>query len=78
MTYLVVVMLQIREGNNFLTSNAAGSIVSLHKYHPSLPAPPLPLFHLLIPGVLQAVYDTAQPDVEQPDLSVQVVDFLFQ
>lgn len=33
---------------------------------------------LLLPAVLEAVYDAAQPDVEQPDLSVQVVDFLLQ
>lgn len=33
---------------------------------------------LLIPGAFQAVYNTAQPDVEQPYLSVQVVDFLFK
>lgn len=28
--------------------------------------------------MLQAVDDAAQPDIKQPDLSVQVVDFLFQ
>lgn len=57
-------------GNSILTSTAAGS------YYP-LP-PPHPRRHLLLAGALQAVYDAAQPDVKQPDLSVQVVDFLFQ
>jgi len=42
-----------------------------------LPPPP-PRRYLLVPGALQAVHDAAQPDVQQPDLSVQVVDFLFQ
>lgn len=33
---------------------------------------------LLLPGALQAVDDPAQPDVEQADLGVQVIDLLLQ
>lgn len=36
------------------------------------------MLRLLIPAVFEAVDDTTQPDVEQPDLSVQVVDLLLQ
>lgn len=43
------------------------------------PLPPLhPHCYLLVRAAFQAVYDAAQPDVEKPDLSVQVVDLLFQ
>lgn len=49
---------------------------------PLMLTPPLVLTppsasHLLISRTLQAVNDSAQPDIKQPDLSVQVVNFLF-
>lgn len=59
-------LLQACTGSSILTSPAADPTL--------IP----PCCHLLVAGVRQAVYDTAQPDVQQPDLSVQVVDFLFQ
>lgn len=45
------------------------------------PLPPLPhCYHLslLLSTTFQAVYNTAQPDVKQPDLGVQVVNFLLK
>lgn len=66
-------------GNSILITNTSVSFF----FFPTSALPQNPSFlqptvSLLLPAALQAVYNTAQPDVEQPDLSVQVVDFLFQ
>lgn len=58
----------VRNGN--VVTNTSG-------LSPSLP-PKLLWAASLLAAALQAVHNTAQPDVQQPNLSIQVIDFLLQ